>query len=158
MYVQNQDPSCKQYKKWDRMGTVVEVGHYDQYLVRMEGTGRPTVRNRRFLRRVKVRPKLPTQIIPRPFVMNEPPQITVEPTPSKPSDPEPTSASEIDKEQESTRAPQSPTVEPHDAPMGIDAPSSTPTESPRPLRRSSRVRKAVTFYDPSTGTYAEPSG
>ena len=157
VYVQNQDTSSKQYKKWDRMGTVVEVGDHDQYLVRMEGTGRPSVRNRRFLRKVKVKPKLPTPIVPRPFVSEEPSRITVERTTSQPTNPEPTSESEIDKE--SAIAPQCPTQELHDSSAGSGVPSPIPTnDSPEPLRRSSRVRKAVTFYEPSTGTYVGPSG
>lgn len=37
--------------KWDRTGTVVEVRQYDQYAIRVDGSGRLTIRNRRFLRR-----------------------------------------------------------------------------------------------------------
>ena len=37
-------------KKWDRSGTVVECLGCDQYMVKVDGSGRPTVRNRRFLR------------------------------------------------------------------------------------------------------------
>ena len=37
--------------KWDKTGTVVEVRQYDQYFVKMDGSGRVTLRNRKFLRR-----------------------------------------------------------------------------------------------------------
>ena len=37
--------------KWDRSGTIVELGRNDQYLVKVVGSGRVTLRNRRFLRR-----------------------------------------------------------------------------------------------------------
>ena len=37
--------------KWDKTGTVVEVKQYDQYLVKVDGTGRATLRNRKFLRK-----------------------------------------------------------------------------------------------------------
>ena len=37
--------------KWRRTGLVVEVRQFDQYVVRVDGSGRPTVRNRRFLRK-----------------------------------------------------------------------------------------------------------
>ena len=37
--------------KWGRTGLVVEVRQFDQYVVRVDGSGRPTVRNRRFLRK-----------------------------------------------------------------------------------------------------------
>ena len=36
--------------KWDRSGVVMESQGNDQYLVKIDGTGRLTVRNRRFLR------------------------------------------------------------------------------------------------------------
>ena len=36
--------------KWDRSGTVVEAPGHDQYRVKVDGSGRLTLRNRRFLR------------------------------------------------------------------------------------------------------------
>ena len=38
--------------KWDKSGTVVEVMQYDQYKIRMDGSGRVSVRNRKFLRKI----------------------------------------------------------------------------------------------------------
>ena len=38
-------------KKWDKSGTVVELGNYHQYWVKVDGSGRLTLRNRRFLRK-----------------------------------------------------------------------------------------------------------
>ena len=49
--IQNQNPSSRRSKKWDRQGTVVATGENDQYLVRVAGSGRLTLRNRRFLRK-----------------------------------------------------------------------------------------------------------
>ena len=40
-------------KKWHHTGTVVEVGEYDQYTIKVDGSGRLTKRNRRFLREYK---------------------------------------------------------------------------------------------------------
>jgi transposase InsO family protein len=37
--------------RWDKTGRIVEVHPNDQYLIRMDGSGRCTLRNRRFLRR-----------------------------------------------------------------------------------------------------------
>ena len=37
--------------KWDRTGTIVEVRQFHQYLVRMDGSGRLSPRNRKFLRK-----------------------------------------------------------------------------------------------------------
>ena len=55
VFIQNQDPSSKEHKKWNRQGTIIIAGKYDQYLVRVHGTGRLTVRNRRFLRKYMLR-------------------------------------------------------------------------------------------------------
>lgn len=37
--------------KWDKTGRVVEVRQFDQYVVRVDGSGRVTLRNRKFLRK-----------------------------------------------------------------------------------------------------------
>ena len=37
--------------KWDRSGTVVECHKFDQYFIKIHGTGRLTLRNRKFLRK-----------------------------------------------------------------------------------------------------------
>ena len=38
--------------KWDRTGTVIELGEIDKYLVRVHGSNRVTIRNRKFLRKM----------------------------------------------------------------------------------------------------------
>ena len=48
-FIQNQ--TGRYSKRWDRTGTVVEVGPNDQYSVKIDGSGRITIRNRRFLRK-----------------------------------------------------------------------------------------------------------
>jgi len=55
VFIQNQDPATKRSKKWDRQGSIVATGDNDQYLVRIAGTGRLTLRNRRFLRKFQER-------------------------------------------------------------------------------------------------------
>lgn len=40
-------------RKWDKSGVVVEVRQFDQYLVRVDGSGRLTLRNRKFLRKYR---------------------------------------------------------------------------------------------------------
>ena len=49
VFIQNQQGQFP--KKWDRTGIIVEVRNHDQYLVKVDGTGRLTLRNRRYLRR-----------------------------------------------------------------------------------------------------------
>ena len=39
--------------RWDRSGQVVEVLPFDQYRIKMDGTGRSSLRNRKFLRAIK---------------------------------------------------------------------------------------------------------
>ena len=50
--------------KWHITGVVVEVKDHDQYIVKIDGSGRMTLRNRKFLKKINpfVRPK--TQIDP----------------------------------------------------------------------------------------------
>ena len=37
--------------KWDKTGTVIEVRQHDQYVVKIDGSGRMSTRNRKFLRK-----------------------------------------------------------------------------------------------------------
>ena len=55
--VQVQNQKGKDPLRWDRSGTVVESLGNQQYTVKMDGSGRVTLRNRRFLR--KIEPFLP---------------------------------------------------------------------------------------------------
>ena len=50
--IQNQWGTPKVAKRWDRSGVVLEVENFDKYRVKVDGTGRVTVRNRQFLRKV----------------------------------------------------------------------------------------------------------
>ena len=47
--IQNQIGS--QPRKWDKSGKVVEVCQHDQYVIKVDGSGRVTLRNRKFLHR-----------------------------------------------------------------------------------------------------------
>ena len=51
--------------KWDKTGIVIEVRQFDQYVVRVDGSGRVTLRNRKFLRKyVPVIPRTPIIMAP----------------------------------------------------------------------------------------------
>lgn len=50
VYVQNQHG--RHPKKWDKPGTVMELRNHGQYVVKVDGSGRLTLRNRRFLRKI----------------------------------------------------------------------------------------------------------
>lgn len=50
--------------KWDKTGLVIEVRQFDQYVIRVDGSGRATTRNRKFLRKfVPVQPTPPRRTI-----------------------------------------------------------------------------------------------
>ena len=50
--------------EWDKTGSVVEVRQFDQYVVRVDGSGRMTLRNRKFPRKyVPVIPRPPRRTI-----------------------------------------------------------------------------------------------
>ena len=47
-------------RKWDKTGQVIEVRQHDQYVIRVDGSGRVTLRNRKFLRKyIPVQPSRP---------------------------------------------------------------------------------------------------
>ena len=48
-FIQNQTGNAP--NKWERTGTVVEVLPHDKYIVKVDGSGRLTTRNRRFIRK-----------------------------------------------------------------------------------------------------------
>ena len=62
---QNQDS-----KKWDRSGSIVEVHKHRQYTIKMDGTGRLSLRNRRHLRPVLVTKPI-TPVLPTPIAVQE---------------------------------------------------------------------------------------
>ena len=57
VFVQNQNKSNGRQNKWDRQGTIIASKDNDQHLVKIHGTGRLTLRNRRFLRKFELRPQ-----------------------------------------------------------------------------------------------------
>ena len=48
--VQNQTGSHP--NKWDKTGVIMQIGEHDQYIIRIDGSRRLTLRNRRFLRKM----------------------------------------------------------------------------------------------------------
>lgn len=57
--VRIQNQTGRSPKKWDKTGRVVEVRQHNQYVVRVDGSGRVSLRNRQFLRRYS--PVIPTR-------------------------------------------------------------------------------------------------
>lgn len=79
-------------KKWDKTGFIVEVKQHDQYVVRVDGSRRVTLRNRKFLRHyipVHQTPhfadKIPAPISPNARRLLDIPKDAPSQTPSSPS-------------------------------------------------------------------------
>ena len=65
-HVRIQNQSGPHPLKWDKTGRVIEVRQFDQYVVRVDGSGRVTLRNRKFLRHyIPVHPTTPVTTIGR---------------------------------------------------------------------------------------------
>ena len=63
-FVRIQNQTGQYSKRWDKTGTVIEVRQHDQYVIRVDGSGRVTNRNRKFLRKYSpVQPPQPTRTI-----------------------------------------------------------------------------------------------
>ena len=117
-------------KKWDKTGIVIEVRQYDQYVIRVDGSGRVTLRNRRFLRRfepmVSRRPTLQISLNHSKPTSQEP--MTLQPTPPKTHEASPPPGT--------LQASSPPGTRGTSPPPGIDEASSpprTPTAPPPPL-------------------------
>ena len=79
-------------KRWTRTGSIVEVLPHRQYRVRMDGSGRVTLRNRRFLKTTKLSAQgsiIPSPAMPPPVTPAPMPDATAPPTPGAPSPPNP---------------------------------------------------------------------
>ena len=154
-YVQNQAGNYP--KRWDRSGTVVEVLDHDSYVVKVDGSGRLTRRNRRFLRKFQpVSPCIPSPPqrsqstglppISTPEVPAQADRLPITPPDSASTPPnvllncEPESGSNVEAE---------PLVDDNVLKEfdSVDHPTAeTQTREPR-------VRRAKQFYEPETGKW-----
>ena len=113
--------------KWDKTGIVIEVRQFDQYVVRVDGSGRVTLRNRKFLR-------LYHPVINRAPISTLPPQ-TVTVTKTAPATPPSKMTKEV-PETTQPDAPYSPDEPPTHQPAGepLDPPADprVPIKDPPP--------------------------
>ena len=66
--VQIQNQSGNNPRRWERTGRVIECKEFDQYLVKTDGTGRTTLRNRKFLRKYTPIPRASNRLPQSPAV------------------------------------------------------------------------------------------
>ena len=166
VYVQNQ--RGPHTNKWDRSGVVVDVGDNEQYLVKIDGSGQLTLRNRRFLRQFVQ----PSTSIGEPLSSRCPASndLTLQPRPytmtaTTPDQYHAATAPELHPASPAAAAPE---IHPATSTPDVDAPpatfdgppSSLPrTPSARPPEQSSprvlrapRLRRPPRRYEPVSGT------
>ena len=88
VYIQNQ--AGRYATKWDKTGQVIETHKNDQYVVKVDGSGRLTLRNRKFLKLAthhKLHGGVPPQSLPCPVTLDTPnPTVVIPESSQKPVD------------------------------------------------------------------------
>ena len=138
--VQNQTGNYP--SRWDITGVVVEVREHNQYVIKVDSSGRMTLRNRKFLQKMTQYQNLKhCRPDTTPNLGDSPPDPPTVPdqSPDKPdteSHPRPVQLPEIERAE-----PEQPT-EPVDSAPPQPAPAPTPP-APKEVRRSARASKAL---------------
>ena len=176
------------HKKWRQAWHAKEVAlrtrhtHHDQYLVRVEGTGRLTLRNRQFLRRLQEKPSgiidsssqqryggiydnlLPQHNTQSTTSINAPDEALHTPKELPRASDETLHANEpshapvgSSSPERSLPTPDEESPAPDESPItSSESPSeSPPCDSSPPVRRSARVKTCKKFYNPVDGTYVQ---
>ena len=172
VFLQNQQGPCP--NKWDRSGVVVESPSHDQYRVKVDGSGRLTLRNRRFLwaytpatphTHTQQQPNTPVPPLrfsgcqPLPII----PKVITQHTEDGPCDAAPPTSLPPDTVQPSepptTAAPSGHSTKGDNVPASVtmDAPPPVPESAPTLLQRArpSRTRKPPKRFEPETGRWIE---
>ena len=168
VFIQNQTVNSSNFGKWDTHGVVIAKRNYDQYLVRKSGSGKLTLRNRRFLRKfdreiplnhVSPMPTVPVRNTPTEHVNardirpeNESRSITRTPPPTSNKEPSPTS--NADPPSDST-TPTAPVAKPAPYMPVQETRDVIPTVPVQVLRRSGRASQPRQVYDASSGSYTD---
>ena len=117
--------------KWDKTGIIVEVRQYDQYIVRIDGSGRVTLRNRKFLRKyIPVIPRHPLMSRPGPTVIQQPP-VNI-PPPAEPAKPQHTVPTTPPKQETRIYTRSQSTIP--STPKLVSTPPANPGPSPAPTQ------------------------
>ena len=128
--------------RWDKTGVITEVKQFDQYITRVDGSGRMTLRNRKFLRKY-----VPVQARPPPRLLSDdlrPAGTTVKATPSTPRPPTPT------KQPTNAAEPPNPAALSHKSRDLCDAPQPPGTE-PQPAATPGLPAPVLPEASPATG-------
>ena len=174
-YVMIQNQSGRFPKKWDKSGKVIEMKGNDQYAVKVNGSGRVTLRNRRFLRKYKLHSDqsgrqvfaphphesgAPIRAIEKlvespqqPPTQGDGPDCLHPCTPGKPSQllDTPLSSGPNNLQQRASDQTEMRQQVPASPPIHCSEPA--PEAESNTQTRSTRIRKQRQLYDASTGTY-----
>ena len=187
VWIQNQNRDTGRENKWDRQGTVIAVKDNDQFLVKVHGSGRLTLRNRKFLRKFELEnyhdqqvtaPAFETKMTGAKEPIKSQPQKTSAETelpagefaPDEAIHQLPLSYADVVLEQPNEDrgrpSPQRPAA--IDVPLNDQALSPHDVPSPKQIvnemtppatspRRSNRTKVQRQVYDANTGTFVKPS-
>ena len=146
MLVQNQKGNHP--TKWDRTGEIMECRPHNQYTVKIDASGRITLRNRQYLRKYTPSPRNVLRGVLLPTINSD--HHTEEPT----SQPE-TAIQNNNNETAHCDPPIADSVDPSSEPnlTATDEPPQLTEPIVPQLRRSERVRQPTRVYDPSSGKY-----
>ena len=96
-------------KKWDKTGKIIEIRQFDQYVVKVDGSGRVTLRNRKFLRQyTPVQMQRPIKMIENDIQLPKTTTLPISPplqTPVADPETEPEAPPESDSRQLQTKGP-----------------------------------------------------
>jgi len=157
-YIQNQTGNSP--RRWDKTGIVVETLDHDKYAVKVDGSGRVTMRNRRFLRKFLAidSQRQPQQLLTRTDVMTTPLIAATPVPPLTPQQLPPKQSIQLPHQQETPKVPSSTPQTPSTAPpqsLSAEQPDSPPTltELAPPIRRSTRDTRRPRTYDAASGRW-----
>ena len=156
--IQNQ--TGRRASKWEKTGTILEVRDHNKYVVKVDGSGRLSLRNRRFLRKLFMDPSMFNNPIPKPMVPN--PRPVIHPTTNDHQPP--TSLPQVPptREDEVLHHPVPEDAGPRDViqeqPTQQEDGEGEPAVEVWNPDRPSRNRQARTVYDASTGKFTKPVG
>ena len=141
--------------KWDKTGIVIEVRQFDQYVVRVDGSGRVTLRNRKFLRHyVPVVPRSPLASLPAPTVPHTTniPRPPPEPQKISPTSPRPVTA----RENTQSSPPPETNTQPCDDHFGDSSAQETPEPPVTPTVEANRLPNTSTARLPRSLRALQP--
>ena len=169
--IQNQNKDTGRPNKWDRQGTIIAIKDNDQCLIKVDGSGRLTLRNRRFLRKLETGQSCAPQMsFPMYIQQDEPKEVRELTTAIEVSRPQQrtlatdkmTPIEEISQQQANNILQQNGVAE-VDEREAAEAPPTQQSHdqvcvSPIVPRQSTRIRTQRRVYNAATGKFVDPNG